>query len=140
MIILDTDHVGILQLQSPQASRLAAKIDALPDVLFVTTAITAEEQMRGWLALIHRTNDVYKQLSAYDQFIGLFQFFAKWKVLPFDQAAADEFVRLRALRVRIATMDLKIAATALASDATLLSANTRDFERVPNLRLENWLR
>jgi tRNA(fMet)-specific endonuclease VapC len=36
-------------------------------------------------------------------------------------------------------MDLKIAATALVNDALLLSANRRDFERVPGLRVENWL-
>jgi tRNA(fMet)-specific endonuclease VapC len=36
-------------------------------------------------------------------------------------------------------MDLKIAAIALVNDALLLTANLRDFERVPRLRIENWL-
>jgi tRNA(fMet)-specific endonuclease VapC len=36
-------------------------------------------------------------------------------------------------------MDLKIAATALVHNALLLSANRRDFESVPGLRVENWL-
>ena len=36
-------------------------------------------------------------------------------------------------------MDLKIAAIALAHDALLLSANLRDFQAVPDLRVENWL-
>jgi tRNA(fMet)-specific endonuclease VapC len=36
-------------------------------------------------------------------------------------------------------MDLKIAATALACDVLLLSANLRDFEQVPDLQVENWL-
>jgi tRNA(fMet)-specific endonuclease VapC len=36
-------------------------------------------------------------------------------------------------------MDLKIAAICLAHDATLLSRNLRDFEKVPDLRTENWL-
>ena len=36
-------------------------------------------------------------------------------------------------------MDLKIAAIALAGDAVLLAANLRDFEKVPMLRIENWL-
>jgi predicted nucleic acid-binding protein len=34
---------------------------------------------------------------------------------------------------------LKIAPIALANDATLLSANLRDYERVPGLKVENWL-
>jgi tRNA(fMet)-specific endonuclease VapC len=36
-------------------------------------------------------------------------------------------------------MDLKIAAIALVNQALLLSANLRDFEKVPQLRVENWL-
>lgn len=34
--------------------------------------------------------------------------------------------------------DLLIAAHALAADLTLVTANTREFARVPSLRLENW--
>jgi tRNA(fMet)-specific endonuclease VapC len=41
--------------------------------------------------------------------------------------------------VRIATLDLKIAAISVASNALLLTANRRDFEKVPGLRFENWL-
>jgi tRNA(fMet)-specific endonuclease VapC len=36
-------------------------------------------------------------------------------------------------------MDLKIASIVLAHDATLLSRNLRDFQQVPNLRVEDWL-
>jgi tRNA(fMet)-specific endonuclease VapC len=46
---------------------------------------------------------------------------------------------LRAQRIRIGTMDLKIAAIALVHDALLLSANLRDFQQVPNLRVANWI-
>ena len=37
-------------------------------------------------------------------------------------------------------MDLKIAAIARVYDALLLASNLRDFERVPGLKVENWLR
>jgi tRNA(fMet)-specific endonuclease VapC len=35
-------------------------------------------------------------------------------------------------------MDLKIAAIALIHDALLLSANLRDFQQVPALRVADW--
>ncbi len=43
-------------------------------------------------------------------------------------------------RIRISTMDLKIATIGLVNDALLLSANLRDFQQVPGLRVEDWLR
>lgn len=52
--------------------------------------------------------------------------------------AAEQFHELRRARVRIGTMDLRIAAIALVNDATLLSRNLADFRRVPGLRVEDW--
>jgi tRNA(fMet)-specific endonuclease VapC len=60
----------------------------------------------------------------------------------FDNAAADEYARLRALLetagTPIGTMDLLIAAIALANDLVLVTHNTREFSRVPGLRVEDW--
>ena len=59
-------------------------------------------------------------------------------LVDFDEQAAAAFERLRQARLRIGAMDLKIAAIALANNATLLSRNLTDFERVPGLRVEDW--
>ena len=40
--------------------------------------------------------------------------------------------------IRIEAMDLFIAATAIYNDLTLVTNNTKHFENVPNLKLENW--
>jgi tRNA(fMet)-specific endonuclease VapC len=60
----------------------------------------------------------------------------------FDNAAADEYARARALLeaagTPIGTMDLLIAAIALANNLVVVTHNTRDFSRVPGLRLEDW--
>ena len=66
-------------------------------------------------------------------------FFRKWDILPLDSAAADAFEQIRSQKIRIGSQDLKIAAIALTRDALLLSANLRDFRRVPGLRVESWL-
>ena len=69
----------------------------------------------------------------------MFRFFAAWQILPFDERAAEEFRRLRGERVRIGATDLKIAANTLVHAGTLVSRNLRDFDKVPGLRVENWL-
>ena len=51
--------------------------------------------------------------------------------------AADLFESFS--RIRIGTADHKIAAIAIVTDALLLTANRRDFEKVPGLRFDNWM-
>ncbi len=95
--------------------------------------------MRGWLAVIHREPKPRRQITSYERLRRPFDFYAQLNVLPWDDAAAREFERLRSEKVRIPTMDLKIACIALVHDAVLLSRNLRDFRKVPDLRVENWL-
>jgi tRNA(fMet)-specific endonuclease VapC len=59
-------------------------------------------------------------------------------VAAFDSAAAT-FDGLRKRRVKIGSSDLKIASIGLAADALVFTANLRDFERVPDLKFENWI-
>ncbi|QDU30166.1 tRNA(fMet)-specific endonuclease VapC [Anatilimnocola aggregata] len=141
MIVIDSDHLSILQQnRSPQLSRLLAAMDQSVDTDFATTAISLEEQMRGWLAAINRTREVIDQPRYYARLTGLIDFYSRWQVIPFDESAAEMFLAHRQAGVRIGTMDLKIAAICLSKNSLLLSANLRDFEQVPGLRVENWLK
>jgi tRNA(fMet)-specific endonuclease VapC len=140
MILLDTDHLSVLKYpEDPKQGRLVARMEASGESIFATTIVSVEEQMRGWLALIHKTSDVERQVALYERLTALFDLFRRWTVIPFDQNAASEFRRLRKQRLHLGTQDLKIACIALVQDALLLSANLRDFRRVPGLRVENWL-
>jgi len=140
MILLDTDHLTILKyVDKPRYAALRGRIDSSPDQQFGTTIVTVEEQWRGWFAIIARRREVRAQVQAYRELMDLLDFLLRWTVVPFDERAAEEFERLRGLRVRIGSMDLKIAAIALVDDATLLSANLRDFTQVPGPKVENWL-
>jgi tRNA(fMet)-specific endonuclease VapC len=137
---LDTDHVNVLKYpQHPRFTSLTTQLNTSADQDIATTVITVEEQMRGWLAWINRSDDVHRQVPAYQELLRLFVFFSRWHVVLFDEQAASVFQGLRAQRIRIGTMDLKIAAIALAHDALLLSANLRDFQQIPNLRVANWI-
>jgi tRNA(fMet)-specific endonuclease VapC len=139
MLILDTDHLTEFQRgTSPEAHRLKDHLDRAAEP-YATTIITVEEIMRGWMAAIRRFNDPRRQMSAYAKLQQLFRFFASWNVLPWNDAAVDEFEALRQARIRVGTMDLKIASIAIANAATLLSRNSGGFERIPGLRVKGWL-
>ena len=105
---------------------------------FATTAITLEEQLRGWLAQINRNQDVVKQIPAYAERTGLIEFFSYWTILTFDALAAQRFAEYRQQKIKTGTMDLKIASIAVSQNALLLTSNTRDFESIPDLRIEDW--
>jgi tRNA(fMet)-specific endonuclease VapC len=141
MILIDTDHATHLKYpESDRGRRLVERLDALPPSEVVGVAIvTVEERMRGWLATIAKEKSALRQVVGYRELIRLFEFYQAFEIVPFDEAAARTFDDLRGQRLRLGTMDLKIAATALVRNALLLSANRRDFERVPGLRVESWL-
>jgi tRNA(fMet)-specific endonuclease VapC len=139
MILLDTDHFSVLTdarhaLHAPLTTRLEASHEVL-----AIPVVSIEEQLRAWLAQVRRLSDVHKQIFPYDRLIRLLDTLAVWDIARWSEPAAGEFKRLRQQRVRIGTQDLKIASIAVASDALLLSANLRDFEQVPALRVEDWL-
>jgi tRNA(fMet)-specific endonuclease VapC len=140
MIILDTDHLTVLKYsRDGRFLKLAQRMADSVDQDFATTAITLEEQLRGWLAEINRVSDPEKQIPAYSELTGLIEFFSFWTILPFDHAAASVFRQFRAQKNRAGSMDLKIASIAVSLDCVLLTANTRDFSSIPGLQIANWV-
>jgi tRNA(fMet)-specific endonuclease VapC len=136
MIILDTDIVSIIQRRdSALAESLLARIDrerALEPVF--TSIITYEEQMRGWFKLLAAARTMQAQIEAYRRLSRHVEDYRRLKIADFDELAAVEFQRLKGLRIRIGTMDLKIASIALSRQATLWTRNLQDFQQVPGLR------
>ena len=69
-------------------------------------------------------------------------FITQFLSLPFDDAAAEQYGRLRAFLAKqglsICPNDLLIAATALANKVTLVTHNISEFERVPGLKMQDW--
>ena len=64
--------------------------------------------------------------------------FRPLEILEFDREAAATFSRLKSSRIRVATMDLKIASIVISRDAILLSRNLGDFRKVPGIKVEDW--
>lgn len=103
------------------------------------TIVTVEERLRGWLAEINRRRELRDQITPYAKLQRQVEAFSDWNILPWDEAAAELFLKYRREGIRIGSMDLKIACITLAHDAALLTRNTIDFAQVPHLEVENWL-
>jgi tRNA(fMet)-specific endonuclease VapC len=73
----------------------------------------------------------------------LTQFLLPLEIVNFERAAAVVYGNLRArLEKRgtpIGSLDTLIAAHALSLQVTLITNNVREFNRVPNLKLDNWI-
>ena len=140
MIVLDTNYVSLFQQpEDVRAAGLRERLLASPDKDIVTSGYHTRGANARLAGAIHgqarcaRTSEI---LRAACRIVPLL---CRLAHLPFDDVAADRFQSLRAQRIRIGTMDLKIASIVLVQDATLLSSNLRDFRQVPGLRVEHWL-
>ena len=136
-VILDTNHYRELVHETSLGDRLKMRLISADADAF-TTVITAQEVSQGWAAEINRKSAGRDQVRAYQQFLLALRAFEKITLLPFDEDAAEAFHRLQPLRLRVGTMDLKIAGIAISHSA-LLSRNLTDFQNIPGLKVENWL-
>jgi tRNA(fMet)-specific endonuclease VapC len=138
--VLDTDTLSIIQRRiEPFYTTLAARLDALPAASVWTTVISFEEQLRGWLEYVKRAKPTQLP-EGYRRLWKVNDDFNTRPVLPFDDAAAEVYIRLLRASTRVGSMDLRIAAIALARNDLLISTNLRDFRRIPGVRVEDWTR
>jgi tRNA(fMet)-specific endonuclease VapC len=137
--LLDTDHISILQKQSgPEYRTLMSRIAQAPRSELAFCIVSFHEQVLGcntYIAQARTTADIVRGYLMFDRVLSAF---AAALVLPFDAKASAVFDGLVGKRVRIATMDLRIASIALSQGLTLLTRNSRDFGRVPQLLIEDW--
>ncbi len=136
--LMDSDHISLISRGGELSERITAHIAALPPDSVAVSLISYEEQMRGWIAEIARMQSVDRQLAAYSRLDRMREYYCVTPVLPFDEEAVAQFQSLWLRRLRVGTMDLKIAATALANEATLGTRNTADFGKVFGLTVEDW--
>jgi tRNA(fMet)-specific endonuclease VapC len=137
--VLDTDHLSVLQRRTePAYSKLSEKLELhSPDLIF-TTIISFQEQFQGWMAFLNQAKTAEKLITAYAKLESLLKLFSVSQILSFDDAANEETENLRREHIRIGTMDLRIAGIVLSQNAVLLTRNSSDFSKVPNLRIDDW--
>lgn len=128
--LLDTNICIYIAKQRPQA--VARRFEQLPFGSTGMSLVTYGELRFGAEKSRHRE----AAIDAVEQFASLVP------PIPLDAAVGRAYGDLRAWLQRegtpIGNNDLWIAAHALALGVTLVSHNTREFERVPKLDLQNW--
>ena len=138
MTVFDTDILSLVFRGNLVYRR---QFHAVPVAERYVSVVNCEEVYRGRLNAI-RQSDARKNLAeliaAYDELRVTISQIGRFPVLPYNQQAHDLFTQWRAAKVRIGTQDLRIAAICVAHDATLVSRNKRDFDKVSELKLSVW--
>jgi tRNA(fMet)-specific endonuclease VapC len=129
--LLDTDTCIYINKRRPPEVR--RHMDGLPHGSVAMSAMTFGELMFG--AKLSSQRDRVEQILA--------ELARTVPVLAVSRHAAERYGELRAVLSRagqpIGPNDLWLAAHALAEDLVLVTNNTREFSRVPDLRIENWV-
>lgn len=129
--MLDTNIVSDL-IRNPHGNA-AAMVERAGDEQISISAIVASELRFG---ILKRNSErlTYLVEAILDRI----------SILPYEDKEASHFAEIRLDLERngtpIGTTDLFIAAHARSLDVTLVTANIREFGRVPGLKVENWMR
>jgi tRNA(fMet)-specific endonuclease VapC len=129
--LLDTDTA--IEVFRGRNMRAIATLSAHPRQDLALSVVTVAEMVFG----AHRSSNPTGNLSLLTRFCSSFQ------ILPLTRAGAEIAGRTRAhlenTGQRIGPHDVLIAGVALAEDRILVTHNSREFRRVPDLKFEDWL-
>lgn len=120
---------------------ILARLEGIPPSEQFLPIVVVEETLRGRLNGIRQAEMGKGKISlalAFELFERSLRAIRSFAILSYTDAAHAEYLRLKALKLRVGTRDLRIASIAVAHDAKLISRNRRDFELVPGLKLELW--
>jgi tRNA(fMet)-specific endonuclease VapC len=132
--LLDTDYIVLLEEPPGELrQRLLSRMTAHPAENFFVSIVSFHEQFGGWQSLLNKNRKPASVVRAYREFAKLLTAYSQAQIADYDGSASTRFEHLRKQRVRIGTMDLRIAAIALVNDYTVLTRNLVDFQKVPNL-------
>jgi tRNA(fMet)-specific endonuclease VapC len=129
--MLDT-NICVYLLAGHDAEKRATIMSRQPDEELLLSAIVVAE-LRFGVANSEWRKANHEQLD---------NFLRDFRILAFDAAAAAAYGDLRVVLQKkgrpIGPLDTLIAAHALSEDTTLVTHNTKEFSRVPGLKLADW--
>ncbi len=87
---------------------------------------------------------IAKSLKPKEAEAKLYEFLVPFEIYDFTISSARYYGRIRAELTKFGTpigpMDMLIASIALSNEMTLVTNNVKEFERIRNLKIENWIK
>jgi tRNA(fMet)-specific endonuclease VapC len=139
MYLLDTNILTALYAGN---RKVIEKIRQLDNPQIATTIVNKAEIVQGRISFLLKANDGEQLIRAQGLLAETERLLIEMDVVSFGAAATAQFgilVANRSLR-KAGRPDLLIASIALANKATLVTRNVKDFDIIPGLRIENWMK
>jgi len=137
--LLDTDHASIIQRSvGLDYQSILRHMTAHSPTDVVISVVSFREQVIGAHTRIVRAKSANEIVHGYEILSRIIRLYSNTVVVPYDGPASNIFSSLRSIRPPIKTMDLRIAAIALANGSTLVTRNLQDFSSIPGLQTEDW--
>jgi tRNA(fMet)-specific endonuclease VapC len=131
LYLLDTDTCAFILRRSSDV--LLERIQAVPLRQQVMSVVTYAELLYG----VQVSTKKKANQEAVDALV------RHLAILDWTQDAAKAYATIRAVMKKkgalIGANDLMIAAHAVSVEAVVVTNNTKDFSRVPGLKIENWM-
>ncbi|MBF0455019.1 MAG: type II toxin-antitoxin system VapC family toxin [Magnetococcales bacterium] len=131
MWMLDTNICIYIIKKKPLA--VYERLQTVPMDQVIISSVTLAELNYG----VNKSASVERNQHTLDQFL------THLSVVPWGDCAADHYGEIRTILERqgtpIGNMDLMIAAHARSLPASLVTHNSREFKRVPDLQWEDWI-
>lgn len=136
-LILDTDHMSLILRGDNQLRERALREPNLS-----IAVVTFQEVFNGWTTRINQAKPDEDFVALYSRLCSAIDYFKQTEILTFDSDSDMVFRALLKnnppLRKARLQRDMRIAAIALANDATIVTCNTKDFIQVPGLKIIDW--
>ncbi len=131
MYLLDTNICIYLIKRHP--IHVVEKLKSIAPIHIKISSVTLGELEYG----------VFKSLQREQNRIALLNFASAFEIIPFNDDDAEHYGQIRAFLEKrgkpIGPYDLQIGAQALSRNLKLVTNNVKEFDRIPGLKIENWI-
>jgi tRNA(fMet)-specific endonuclease VapC len=120
---------------------VVARLEAIPVEDQSIPVVVLEEILRGRLNAIRLAESGKDRTSlevAYDLFRRSVIDSKSYRILKYSTEATDRVNEWKRQKIRVGTLDMRIAAIAVVHGARLVTMNRQDFRRLPGLDVEYW--